>query len=112
MWSLCDGSGIETCNGKLLVRRRSRGHSRGSSLKKVSSLADAAPQGRLFSAISTLADNAASSREYEAASLATLRHEIEEAETRLARGTRMVRRLKENAEAEAAVPLPAFMRYR
>jgi hypothetical protein len=82
-------------------------------LRKVKSLADAAPQGRLFAAISTLADNAGkAAAEYEAASLATLRHETEEAEARLARGTRMVKRLKEAMSAEVATPLPAFIRHR
>jgi thioredoxin-like negative regulator of GroEL len=82
-------------------------------LRKVKFLAEAAPQGRLFSAISTLADNAGlAAAEYEAASLAMLRNEVEAAESHLKRGTRMTRRLKENAKVEAAVPLPAFMRYR
>jgi hypothetical protein len=44
--------------------------------------------------------------------LATLRHETEEAEARLARGTRMVKRLKEAMSAEVATPLPDFMRRR
>lgn len=82
-------------------------------LRRVKTLADAAPQGRLFAAISTLADNSGkAAAEYEAASLATLRHETEEAEARLARGTRMVNRLKEAMGAEVAVPLPDFMRRR
>jgi hypothetical protein len=80
-------------------------------LRKVKSLAEAAPQGRLFAAIATLADNSGkAAAEYEAASLATLRLETEEAEARLARGTRMVHRLKEALGAEVAVPLPDFMR--
>jgi thioredoxin-like negative regulator of GroEL len=82
-------------------------------LRKVKSLAEAAPQGRLFAAIATLADNAGkAAAEYEAASLATLRNETEEAEARLARGTRMVKRLKEAMSAEVATPLPNFMRLR
>jgi hypothetical protein len=82
-------------------------------LRKVKSLAEAAPQGRLFASISTLADNAGmAAAEYEAASLATLRHETQEAEARLARGTRMVHRLKEAIGAEVATPLPEFMRRR
>jgi thioredoxin-like negative regulator of GroEL len=82
-------------------------------LRKVKSLADAAPQGRLFAAISTLADNAGkAAAEYEAASLATLRNETEEAEAHLARGTRMVQRLKGTMGAEVATPLPDFMRMR
>jgi hypothetical protein len=82
-------------------------------LRRVKSLAEAAPQGRLFSAISTLSDNAGkAAAEFEAASLATLARETEEAEARLARGTRMVHRLKEAMRAEVAVPLPDFMRRR
>jgi hypothetical protein len=80
-------------------------------LRKVKFLAEAAPQGRLFAAISTLSDNAGSAAaEFEAASLATLRNETEEAERRLARGTRMVHRLKEVMGADVATPLPDFMR--
>jgi hypothetical protein len=80
-------------------------------LRKVKSLAESAPQGRLFAAIATLADNSGkAAAEYEAASLAMLRNETEEAEARLARGTRMVHRLKEALEAEVAIPLPDFMR--
>jgi hypothetical protein len=82
-------------------------------LRKVKSLAESAPQGRLFASIATLADNAGkAAAEYEAASLATLRNETEEAEARLARGTRMVQRLKDGLGAEVAVPLPDFMRRR
>lgn len=80
-------------------------------LRRVKSLSDAAPPGRLFASIATLADNSGkAAAEYEAASLATLRHETEEAEARLLRGTRMVHRLKEALGAEVAVPLPDFMR--
>ena len=50
--------------------------------------------------------------EFEAASLATLRRETEEAESHLTRGTRMVHRLKDALGAEMAVPLPDFIRYR
>ena len=82
-------------------------------LRKVKSLAEAAPQGRLFAAIATLADNSGkAAAEYEAASLAILRHETDEAEARLARGTRMVNRLKEAIGAEVATPLPEFIRRR
>ena len=82
-------------------------------LRKVRSLAETAPQGRLFAAISTLSDNAGlAASEFEAASLAQLRHETEEAEARLKRGNRMVGRLKEMISAEVAVPLPDFVRYR
>jgi hypothetical protein len=80
-------------------------------LRKVKSLAEAAPQGRLFAAIATLADNSGkAAAEYEAASLAMLRQETQEAETRLARGTRMVQRLKDVLGAEVATPLPDFIR--
>jgi hypothetical protein len=82
-------------------------------LRKVKFLAEAAPQGRLFAAISTLSDNAGlAAAEYEAASLAVLHGETAVAESRLKRGTRQVARLKANSEIETAVPLPAFMRYR
>jgi hypothetical protein len=82
-------------------------------LRKVKSLAEAAPQGRLFAAISSLSDNAGmAAAEYEAASLATLKNETAEAEARLARGTRMIHRLKEAMGAEVATPLPDFMRRR
>ncbi len=81
-------------------------------LRKVRSLAEAAPQGRLFAAIATLTDNSGKAAvEYEAASLAVLRHEAAEAKARLARGTRMVHRLKEAAETQYAIPLPEFMRH-
>ena len=77
-------------------------------LRRVKSLSDAAPQGRLFASIATLADNSGkAAAEYEAASLATLRHETE---AHLVRGTRMVHRLKEALGADVAVPLPDFMR--
>jgi hypothetical protein len=80
-------------------------------LRRVKSLAESAPPGRLFASIATLADNAGkAAAEYEAASLAMLHHENEEAETRLARGTRMVHRLRETFGAEVATPLPDFMR--
>jgi hypothetical protein len=80
-------------------------------LRKVKSLADSAPQGRLFASIATLADNAGqAAAEYEAASLATLRHETEDAEARLARGNRMISQLKQVMGAEVATPLPDFMR--
>lgn len=82
-------------------------------LRRVKSLAEAAPQGRLFAAISTLSDNAGlAAAEFEAASLAHLHRETAEAEARLSRGTRMVARLKEAVGAEMAVPLPNFMRQR
>jgi hypothetical protein len=80
-------------------------------LRKVKSLADSAPQGRLFASIATLADNSGqAAAEYEAASLATLRHETEAAEASIARGNRMINRLKEAIGAEAATPLPDFIR--
>jgi hypothetical protein len=80
-------------------------------LRKVRSLAEAAPQGRLFAAISTLTDNSGkAAQEYEAACLATLRLESVEAEARLKRGTRMVKRLKDIADGDVAIPLPDFMR--
>jgi hypothetical protein len=80
-------------------------------LRKVRSLAESAPQGRLFASISTLSDNAGlAAAEYEAASLATLRHETEAAAASMMRGNRSAKKLKQAAEAEAATPLPAFIR--
>ena len=82
-------------------------------LRKVRPLAEAAPPGRLFSAIATLADTSANAaREFEAAGLATLRLETEEAEARLNRGTRLVHQLRTAFGAEVATPLPRFMRRR
>ena len=80
-------------------------------LRKVKSLSEVAPQGRLFACIATLADNSGkAAAEYEAASLATLHHETAEAVAHLVRGNRMVQRLKDALGAEVATPLPNFMR--
>lgn len=80
-------------------------------LRKVRSLAESAPQGRLFASISTLADTSAmAAREFEAAGLATLKSETEAAESRLNRGMRLASRLKTAFGAEVATPLPGFMR--
>ncbi len=80
-------------------------------LRKVRPLAEAAPHGRLFASISTLADTSAmAAREFEAAGLAELRSETEQAEARLNRGMRLVNRLRETFGAEVATPLPAFIR--
>jgi hypothetical protein len=79
-------------------------------LRKVRSLADAAPQGRLFAAIATLADTSSAAAEaYEASSLADLRST---ADHHMARGNRIANRLHETIEAVAATPLPTFMRKR
>jgi hypothetical protein len=79
-------------------------------LRKVKSLAETAPQGRLFAAISTLADTSSSAAQaYEAAGLAELRSV---SDAHLARGNRIATRLKEALGAEVATPLPAFMRKR
>lgn len=79
-------------------------------LRKVKSLAETAPQGRLFAAIATLADSsAAAAAAYEAAGLAELRSASDH---HLARGNRIATRLKEALGAETATPLPAFMRKR
>jgi hypothetical protein len=84
-----------------------------SALRKVRSLADAAPPGRLFAAISTLTDTSAeAARAFEAAGLAELRGATEAAEAHVARGQNFVRRLKQTMGAEAATPLPDFMRRR
>ena len=80
-------------------------------LRRVKSLSEAAPQGRLFACIATLADNSGkAAAEYEAASLAMLRRETQDAEAHLVRGNRMVQRLKDALGAEVATPLPNFMR--
>jgi hypothetical protein len=77
-------------------------------LRKVRSLAEAAPQGRLFAAISTLADTSAAAAEaYEAAGLAELHSASEH---HLNRGNRIASRLREAFGAETATPLPVFMR--
>ncbi|MFO1034354.1 MAG: hypothetical protein U1E15_09870 [Hyphomicrobiales bacterium] len=77
-------------------------------LRKVRSLADAAPQGRLFAAISTLSDTSAAAAEaFEAAGLADLRTASEH---HLARGNRIAGKLHEAIGADTATPLPAFMR--
>jgi hypothetical protein len=82
-----------------------------SALRRVRSLADIAPSGRLFASIATLAESSAkAAAEFEAASIATLRMETEEAEARLNRGTRLAHRLKQAFGAEVATPLPTFMR--
>ena len=82
-------------------------------LRRVKSLAEAAPQGRLFAAISTLSDNAGlAASEYEAASLAMLRGETAEASAHIARGSHVVHRLTEAASGSEAVQLPDFMRRR
>jgi hypothetical protein len=82
-------------------------------LRRVKSLAEAAPQGRLFAAISSLSDNAgAAAADFEAASLATLRKETEAADIHLARGKRRLQRLKEAIGGDLVTPLPAFMRAR
>jgi hypothetical protein len=79
-------------------------------LRKVKSLAETAPQGRLFAAIATLADSSAAAAEaYEAAGLAELRSVSDH---HFARGNRISSRLQEALGAETATPLPAFMRRR
>jgi hypothetical protein len=82
-------------------------------LRGIRSLADTAPQGRLFASIASLADTSAmAANEFEAAGLATLKAEREEAEARLNRGMRIANRLKSAFGAEIATPLPDFMRRR
>ncbi len=79
-------------------------------LRKVKSLAESAPQGRLFDAISTLADTSSAAADaYEAAGLADLRSLSDQ---HLARGNRIATRLREALGGEVATPLPAFMRRR
>lgn len=79
-------------------------------LRKVRSLAESAPQGRLFAAISTLADSSAAAAEaFEAAGLAELRAASDH---HLARGNRISARLREALGADEATPLPAFIRKR
>lgn len=79
-------------------------------LRKVRSLVDCAPPGRLFAAISTLSDKSAAAAEaYEAAGLAelaTLR------ESHLTKGTAITRGLSSSIASDVATPLPAFIRHR
>jgi hypothetical protein len=49
-------------------------------------------------------------KEFEAAAVATLRAETQDAEARLNRGMRIASRLKTAFGAEVATPLPDFMR--
>lgn len=91
----------------------SAGAAGATALRGMKSLAEAAPQGRLFASISTLADTSAmAAAEFEAAAVATLRAETEAAEARLNRGMRLAHRLKSAFGAEVATPLPDFMRRR
>jgi len=79
-------------------------------LRKVRSLAESAPQGRLFAAISTLSDQSAAAAEaFEAAGLAELHAASEQ---HLARGNRISSRLREALGADEVTPLPAFIRKR
>jgi hypothetical protein len=82
-----------------------------SALRGIKSLADTAPQGRLFASIASLADTSAmAAQEFEAAAVATLKAETADAEARLNRGMRIASRLKTAFGAEVATPLPDFMR--
>ena len=82
-----------------------------SALRKIRPLIEAAPPGRLFASITTLADTSgAAASEYEAAGIATLRAETEQAEAHLNRGARLVHRLQHALGAKVATPLPEFMR--
>ncbi len=79
-------------------------------LWKVRSLAERAPAGRLFSSISTLADqSAAAAQAYEAAGLAELETEREAS---IMYGNRIIHALTRAVGADAATPLPAFIRRR
>ncbi|MCA0434558.1 MAG: hypothetical protein LCH46_15010 [Proteobacteria bacterium] len=78
-------------------------------LRKVRSLADSAPPGRLFAAIATLTDTSAeAAKAFEAAGLAELDAEKSNAKTQ--HGMRFAKRLKQAAGVEGATPLPAFIR--
>jgi uncharacterized glyoxalase superfamily metalloenzyme YdcJ len=80
-------------------------------LRRIRTLAEAAPPGRLFASISTLADiSATAAREYELAGIAELERETEQANSHLARATRLMRNLNGTVAAEMATPLPAFVR--
>jgi hypothetical protein len=77
-------------------------------LRKVRPLAECAPPGRLFAAISTLADtSAAAAVEFEAAGLAQLKSEHALSEFHATRGARLAKRLKDTAERVVAAPLPS-----
>ena len=78
-------------------------------LRKVRSLAESAPPGRLFAAIATLSDTSAeAARAFEAAGLAELNAQIADAKAQ--QGMRQVKRLKQAAGVQGAAPLPSFMR--
>jgi hypothetical protein len=83
-------------------------------LWKVRSLAERAPNGRLFATIATLADtSAAAAQAYEAAGLAELESEKQ---ANIMHGNRLVHALSKavgvTAPQEDATPLPAFIRRR
>ncbi len=89
------------------------GAAQANALRGVKSLADRAPSGRLFASIATLADTAADAAlAFEAAGIAHLRMETEEANAQLARGRKLAERLKQAFGTEAATPLPDFIRRR
>lgn len=82
-------------------------------LKKVRPLAECAPPGRLFSAISTLADNAGeAAAAFERAALADLHAETHASNAHLQRGIALAQRLKDSFNVDVATPLPAFARTR
>jgi hypothetical protein len=84
------------------------GQAGATALRGVRSLADSAPQGRLFAAISTLVDTSAQAADaFEKASLAELRAAQD---AHLTRGSRFAKRLSNIIGNEAATPLPAFLR--
>lgn len=87
------------------------GASAASALRKLKSLSELAPQGRMFSAIASLCDVAGlAAMEFEAASLAALKLQQEASESHLHRGMRLAKRLKESLGAEVPTELPAFIR--
>ena len=84
-----------------------------SALRKVRSLAEKAPPGRLFAAISTLADASAdAAHAFEAAARADLKGRTAEADYHQGRGLGFISRLKKAVSGENAAPLPDFMRKR
>jgi hypothetical protein len=83
-------------------------------LRRVKTLAETAPQGRLFGAIVTMVETSALAADaFEKASLAELRRETASANAHIARGKTLVQSLAAVVgSSEPATPLPAFMRRR
>ncbi len=87
------------------------GASAATALRKLLSLSETAPKGRMFSSISTMADlSDQAALEFETAAAAELNNESEAAESSLHRGMRLARRLKDVFGAQTPIELPNFIR--